>query len=301
MPRGAGNCAGRRRDAGHVVLLHLLQECGVGDGDRGRLAVRQQAAANDVQREQVRAARSASAPTSWVWAAAAWAGEEATALPATDSPPSIDPRPFPAYWSAAMASPDPPELLVRDAAAWRKWLDANHSEMDGVWLVLSRKGTLRPTRLAYADALEEALAHGWIDGQAKPRDEATYRQRFTPRRKRSRWSKRNTEIVERLTGEGRMHAAGHAEIERAKSDGRWQAAYEGPARSQVPDDLATALASEPAAKANFEILTSLNRYAILYRVHDAKRPETRERRIREFVAMLARGETPYPQKRKLPG
>ncbi len=200
-----------------------------------------------------------------------------------------------------MPSPEPPELVVRDAAAWRRWLAGHHEMTDGVWLVLARKGTVKPTRLVYAEALEEALAHGWIDGQAKPRDQATYRQRFTPRRKRSRWSKRNTEIVERLIGEGRMHAAGQAEIARAKSDGRWQAAYEGPARIQVPADLAAALEANPAAKAMFQILTSLNRYAILYRVHDAKRPETRARRIDQFVAMLARGETPYPQERKLPG
>jgi uncharacterized protein YdeI (YjbR/CyaY-like superfamily) len=192
------------------------------------------------------------------------------------------------------------ELVVRDAAAWRRWLGANHSRSDGVWLVLSKQGTVRPMRLKYSDALQEALAHGWIDGQLKPRDETTYRQRFTPRRRRSRWSQRNTEIAERLIREGRMHSAGQAEIERAKADGRWEAAYESPARSQVPDDLASALEAEPRAKALFEILTGLNRYAILYRVQVAKRPQTRSRRIAEFVAMLARGETPYPQKRALP-
>ena len=199
-----------------------------------------------------------------------------------------------------MSPSEPLELVVRDAAAWRRWLGANHSRSDGVWLVLSKQGTVRPTRLKYAEALEEALAHGWIDGQLKPRDERTYRQRFTPRRTRSRWSLRNTEIAERLIREGRMHSAGHAEIERAKADGRWEAAYEGSARSQVPDDLASALRAEPRAKELFEILTRVNRYAILYRVQDAKRPETRSRRIADFVAMLARGETPYPQKRALP-
>lgn len=199
-----------------------------------------------------------------------------------------------------MSPSEPLELVVRDAAGWRRWLGANHSRSDGVWLVLSKQGTVRPTRLKYAQAVQEALAHGWIDGQLKPRDETTYRQRFTPRRRRSRWSQRNTEIAERLIREGRMHPAGQAEIERAKADGRWDAAYEGPARSQVPDDLAAALEAEPRAKALFEMLTRLNRYTILYRVQDAKRPQTRSRRIAEFVAMLARGETPHPQKRALP-
>lgn len=198
-----------------------------------------------------------------------------------------------------MPSAAQPELIVPDAAAWRRWLAANHSKSDGVWLVLANKGTVTPTRLKYAEALDEALAHGWIDGQAKPRDASTHRQRFTPRRKRSRWSKRNTEIAERLISEGRMHAAGMAEIERARSDGRWEAAYHGPARSEVPEDLAAALEAEPSAKALFEILTSQNRYSILYRIGEARRPETRARRVAAFVDMLARGETPHPQKGKL--
>lgn len=194
-----------------------------------------------------------------------------------------------------------PELIVSDASAWRKWLGKNHVEPRGVWLVLSKKGTIKPTRLTYDQALEEALAHGWIDGQAKPRDDATYRQRFTPRRKRSPWSKRNTVIAERLIQEGRMHGAGLAEIERAKADGRWQNAYQGPTAMEVPDDLAAALDAEPAAKAMFAILSATNRYAVLYRIQDAKRPETRLRRIEHFVAMLARGETVYPQRKTLSG
>jgi uncharacterized protein YdeI (YjbR/CyaY-like superfamily) len=188
-----------------------------------------------------------------------------------------------------------PELIVRDAAAWREWLGENHPDPDGVWLVLAKKGTEKPTSLTYDQALEEALCHGWIDGQARRRDEATYRQRFTPRRKRSAWSKRNTGIAERLRAEGRMHPAGHAEVERAKADGRWEAAYAGPASIEVPPDLTEALAAEPKAQAIFETLNSQNRYAILYRVATAKRADTRARRIREFVAMLARGETVHPQ------
>jgi len=195
-------------------------------------------------------------------------------------------------------SSDGSELIVPDAAAWRTWLAEHHAEPDGVWLVLAKKGTVEPTSLGYDDALEEALCHGWIDGQVRRRDETTYKQRFTPRRNRSPWSKRNVGIAERLDEEGRMHPAGQAEIERAKSDGRWEAAYAGPATIEVPGDLAAALAAEPKAKELFERLTSQNRYAVLYRVTTAKRAETRERRVREFVAMLARGETPYPQKRR---
>ena len=190
------------------------------------------------------------------------------------------------------------ELIVCNAAAWRAWLAEHHAEQDGVWLVLAKKGTVKPTSLTYADALEEALCHGWIDGQVKRRGETTYKQRFTPRRKRSPWSKRNVGIAERLVMEGRMQPAGHAEIERAKSDGRWDAAYAGPATIDVPEDLAAALAAEPKAQAMFEQLTSQNRYAVLYRVTTCKRAETRRRRIDEFVAMLARGEPPYPQKRR---
>jgi uncharacterized protein YdeI (YjbR/CyaY-like superfamily) len=191
---------------------------------------------------------------------------------------------------------DLPELIVRDAAAWRTWLAGHHADPVGVWLVLAKKGTEKPTSLTYDQALEEALCHGWIDGQAGRRDEATYRQRFTPRRRRSAWSKRNTGIAERLIDEDRMRPAGHAEVERAKADGRWEAAYAGPASMEVPADLAEALATEPKAQAMFEGLNSQNRYAILYRIATAKRAETRSRKIEQFVAMLSRGETVYPQR-----
>lgn len=194
---------------------------------------------------------------------------------------------------------DPPELVVPDAAAWHDWLSENHTDPAGVWLVLARKGTTSPTSLNYAQALDEALCHGWIDGQVRRRDEATFRQRFTPRRSRSPWSQRNVEIIARLGAEGRMHPAGLAEVERAKSDGRWEAAYAGQAAMEVPDDLAAALAASPPATAMFEILTKQNRYAVLLRIHSAKRADTRERRINQFVEMLARGETVYPQRRKI--
>jgi uncharacterized protein YdeI (YjbR/CyaY-like superfamily) len=192
-----------------------------------------------------------------------------------------------------------PELVVADAAAWRRWLRAHHKDPTGVWLVLAKKHTTDPTSLTYAEAVDEALCHGWIDGQARPRDDGSYLQRYTPRRARSAWSKRNVGIIDRLRAEERMHPAGEAEVERAKADGRWEAAYAGSASIEMPADLAAALRAEPRAQAMFDILTSQNRYAVLYRTASAKRSETRARRIEQFVSMLARGETIYPQKRGL--
>jgi uncharacterized protein YdeI (YjbR/CyaY-like superfamily) len=194
-----------------------------------------------------------------------------------------------------------PELIVADAAAWREWLAVHHGDSDGVWLILAKKHTTEPTSLTYGQAVEEALCHGWIDGQARGRDEATHMQRFTPRRRRSPWSRRNIGLVERLTAEGRMHPAGVAEVERAKADGRWEAAYAGPATAEVPAELLAAVAADPAAQAMFDVLTSRNRYAMVHRLGQAKRAETRERLIAQYVAMLARGETPYPQKRRPAG
>lgn len=188
-------------------------------------------------------------------------------------------------------------LTVADVSAWQGWLAANHASSPGVWLTLAKKGTTAPTSLTYDAALEAAIGFGWIDGQVRRGDDATYRQRFTPRRARSRWSQRNVEIAERMIAENRMQPAGLAEVQRARDDGRWAAAYAGPSRSHVPDDLAAALRDNPAARAMFDVLTSQNRYAILYRLNDARRPETRAKRLASFVAMLARGETPYPQKR----
>jgi uncharacterized protein YdeI (YjbR/CyaY-like superfamily) len=202
--------------------------------------------------------------------------------------------------AVAMVEQEPVILTVADAAAWRGWLAEHYQELEGVWLRLAKKGTSEPTSLSYDQALEEALSHGWIDGQVGRLDEGTYRQRFTPRRARSAWSKRNVGIVERLAGEGRMKPAGIAAVEAAKADGRWKAAYAGQAAIEVPADLAVALNAEPAAKSMFEILTSQNRYAVLLRIASAKRADTRARRIQQFVAMLARGETHHPQKRKLP-
>jgi uncharacterized protein YdeI (YjbR/CyaY-like superfamily) len=193
---------------------------------------------------------------------------------------------------------DLPELIVDDATAWAAWLARRHATSDGVWLALAKRGGNPSTRLTYQEALEEALCYGWIDGQVRRHDADSYRQRFTPRRKRSVWSKRNVELAERLIGEGRMKPAGKAAVEQARADGRWQAAYAGAATIEVPDDLAEALAAEPKAAAMWALLTSQNRYAILYRLAIAKRPETRSRRLTNFVEMLARGETIYPQRRR---
>jgi uncharacterized protein YdeI (YjbR/CyaY-like superfamily) len=190
------------------------------------------------------------------------------------------------------------ELIVADAAAWRTWLGHHHGDSPGVWLVLAKKGSTAPTTLRYDEALDQALCHGWIDGQVRRRDAESYRQRFTPRRARSAWSQRNTTLAERLIASGEMHPAGLAAVSAARADGRWEAAYASPANSTVPPDLAAALAAEPRAQAMFERLSGQNRYAVLYRLQTARRADTRARSIERFVAMLARGETPHPQRRK---
>jgi uncharacterized protein YdeI (YjbR/CyaY-like superfamily) len=190
---------------------------------------------------------------------------------------------------------DLPELLVADAAEWRSWLSAQHSKSPGVWLVLAKKATTRPTTLSYEEALDEAICFGWIDGQLAQRDGATFRRRFTPRTTRSPWSQRNVAIAERLRGAGRLHRSGEEEVRQAKADGRWEGAYAGQATMKVPEDLAKALKANPAAQEMFHTLTSANRYSILYRIESAKRIETRARRIEEFVDMLARGETLDPR------
>jgi uncharacterized protein YdeI (YjbR/CyaY-like superfamily) len=191
------------------------------------------------------------------------------------------------------------ELVVVDAGAWHTWLGEHHQDSDGVWLVLAKKNVTTPTSLTYDQALEEALCHGWIDGQRKGRDEQTFRQRFTPRRARSLWSKRNVGIVARLEQNGRMVPAGREEVARAKADGRWEKAYGGSSELEVPADLTEALAAVPRAQAMFDILTSSNRFAVVYRVTSPKRAETRAKRITQIVEQLARGETIYPQKRTL--
>ena len=191
------------------------------------------------------------------------------------------------------------ELVVADADALRAWLSAHHATSPGVWLALTRKGGT-VTTLTWQQAVDEALCFGWIDGQARKRDQESSWIRFTPRRPRSSWSRRNVEHVARLEAAGRMRPSGRAAVEAAKADGRWAAAYAPPSEAEVPADLLAAVAADPAAQAMFDVLTSANRFALIYRLNAVKRAETRERKIREFVAMLARHETPHPQKAKPP-
>jgi uncharacterized protein YdeI (YjbR/CyaY-like superfamily) len=186
-----------------------------------------------------------------------------------------------------------PVLPFDSPAAWEDWLAREHESQDGVWVKMAKKASGIPT-VTHAEALDIALCYGWIDGQRKTFDDEWFIQRFTPSRRRSNWSKVNRNKVERLIAEGRMQAAGLREIERAKADGRWDAAYDPPSTATVPPDLQAALDANPAAAACFATLNSQNRFAILYRVQDAKRPETRARRIEKFVAMLAAGTTLYP-------
>lgn len=191
-----------------------------------------------------------------------------------------------------------PDLIVAVGHRWLKWLGEHHETSTGVWLVLAKKGTTDPTRLTDDVTIDEALCHGWINGQVGHRDQSTYRQPFTPRRERSQWSARNVAIVSALITAGRMQPSGLNQVERAKADGRWDAAYAGQAKMEIPADLDAALSCSPWIRAMFEILTSQNRYAV-YRIDSAKRPDTRARRIEQFVAILARGQRLHPQKRAL--
>lgn len=183
-----------------------------------------------------------------------------------------------------MTTPD--ESCVPHVAAWREWLDAHEDASDGVWLVLAKKGTTEPTSLTYAQALDEALCSGWIDGQKRGRDEATFLQRFTPRRARSMWSARNVEYIARLEAEGRMRARGRAEVDAARGDGRWERAYAGSADAVVPDDLAAALAAAPALGERFAALTRAQRYSVLHPLMTAATPQTRARRLTKALAAL---------------
>ena len=193
-----------------------------------------------------------------------------------------------------------PELLVPDPAGLRSWLEEHHATSPGVRLVLTRKGGT-VTTITWASAVEEVLCFGWIDGQAGKRDEDSYTVRITPRRPRSSWSQRNVALVATLEERGRMTDAGRAAVDAARADGRWDVAYAGPATRQTPDDLAAAIAADPDARAMFDVLTSANRFALIHRVESMKRAESRARKITEMVEMLARGETPHPQKTGHPG
>ena len=177
---------------------------------------------------------------------------------------------------------------------WEEWLEDSHSSSPGVWLKIAKKGAGTPT-ISYAEALDIALCFGWIDGQKRALDETHWLQRFTPRRAGSRWSRINRDKASALIAAGRMRPAGLREVELAKADGRWDAAYEGQRTIAVPPDLVAALDANEAARRFFATLNSANRYAILYRIGDAKRPETRARRIADFVTMLAEHKTIHPQ------
>ncbi len=194
-----------------------------------------------------------------------------------------------------MATDDLPVKTFKSAKAWEIWLAKQHAKSDGLWLQLAKKDS-GIASATYAEAVEVALCYGWIDGLKRPFDGTYWIQRFTPRRPRSKWSANNKAKVEALIEAGRMQPAGLREVEAARVDGRWEASYPSSATMEVPEDFSAALAKRPKAHAAFGTLSRTNRYAFLFRVHDAKRPETRARRITQFVEMITRGETPYPQR-----
>jgi uncharacterized protein YdeI (YjbR/CyaY-like superfamily) len=186
-----------------------------------------------------------------------------------------------------------PTLTFETPRAMERWLRANHAGSSGFWLQIAKKGSREPS-VSYAEALELALAWGWIDGHKRPLDEAAWLQRFTPRGPKSRWSKLNRDRATALIAAGKMQPPGLAEVERAKADGRWDAAYDSPKTATIPEDLAAALKENPTAAAFFKTLNGANRYAILYRLNAVKRAETRARKLETYVAMLARGEKLHP-------
>jgi uncharacterized protein YdeI (YjbR/CyaY-like superfamily) len=185
-----------------------------------------------------------------------------------------------------------PILQLASPEEWEKWLDAEHATSDGVWLKFAKKGS-GVTTVVYAEALDVALCFGWIDSQVMTLDERFYLQKFTPRRSKSKWSKINVEKIEALTKAGRMRPAGLEQVELAKADGRWGAAYSSPASMTEPPDLKKALKASPKAAEFWATLNKSNRYAAIYQLEDAKKPETRERRLAKFIAMFERGEKLY--------
>jgi uncharacterized protein YdeI (YjbR/CyaY-like superfamily) len=187
------------------------------------------------------------------------------------------------------SKPEYSELFFETPAEWRTWLEKNHSDSKGVWLRFYKKGS-GITSLKYAGALDEALCFGWIDGQSKSLDENCYLQKFTPRRAKSIWSKRNIEHISRLIEEGKMKPSGMKEAETAKTDGRWQQAYDSPSNMKIPEDFLSELSKDKKAFAFFEALNNANKYAIVWRLQTAKKPETRERRMKTILGMLSRGE-----------
>jgi uncharacterized protein YdeI (YjbR/CyaY-like superfamily) len=189
--------------------------------------------------------------------------------------------------------PELPIMPFASREAWEAWLAEEHAASDGLWLKIAKKGSGIES-VTFAEALDVALCYGWIDSQRAGYDERFFLQRFTPRKPRSKWSQVNREKVAKLIEAGRMKPAGLREVERAKADGRWDAAYEPQSAARVPDDLSLELERNEGAREFFETLNSTNRYAILHRIQDAKKPETRARRIAKYVAMLAEGKKLYP-------
>ena len=192
-----------------------------------------------------------------------------------------------------MPSDPLPVMTFESTDAWDTWLAAHHADSPGLWLKIAKKGAAGTT-ISYSDALDVALCHGWIDGQKGRLDDDYWRQRFTPRKPGSNWSKINTERAAALIASGRMRPAGLREVERAQADGRWEQAYESQSRIAVPEDLARALAANERAREFFATLDGANRYAILYRIGTAKKPETRAKRIDTFVAMLSEHKKIHP-------
>ena len=188
---------------------------------------------------------------------------------------------------------DLPVISFASRDAWATWLEEQHATSDGLWLEFAKKGSGIET-VAYDQAVEAALRYGWIDGQVRKFDDRYWLQRFTPRRARSKWSKINRQRATELIERGEMKPTGLREVERARADGRWDAAYDAPSTAQVPEDLRRALEKNDTAREFFETLNGANRYAILYQIQDARKPETRARRIEKYVTMLSEGKKIYP-------
>jgi uncharacterized protein YdeI (YjbR/CyaY-like superfamily) len=189
-----------------------------------------------------------------------------------------------------MQHDDLPIIPFPSPAAWEDWLEDHHKSSPGLWMKIAKKASGIET-ISYQDAVESALCFGWIDGQRQTFDDRWFLQRFTPRRSRSRWSQTNRDKVAKLIQERRMRPEGLAEIERAKTDGRWDDAYPGPSTIEVPDDLRQAFDAKPQAREAFAALNATSRYSILYRIHHTKEPTTRARRIEQFVEMLTSGDS----------
>lgn len=192
-----------------------------------------------------------------------------------------------------MSTADAPVQLFATQEDWESWLDQHHASSPGLWLRLAKKGADLKS-LSYTEALDAALCYGWIDGQKKAYDDSSWLQKFTPRKLKSLWSKINREKVAALTQAGRMKPAGLAAVESAKKDGRWDAAYDSPGSATVPEDFQAELDKNPKANAFYDTLEKRNTYAILWRIQTAKKPETRAKRIRDFIALLERGEKIHP-------